>query len=104
ELGVGQIFHFLGILDARRFADFACARATDTKNSGKSDFGVFMRRNVDASDTGHDCSLFKSVATRPLALTLLVTRVGADDTHHAVTFDDLAVAADPLYRCHYLHG
>jgi hypothetical protein len=31
-----------------------------------------------------------------LALTLLVTRVGADNTHNAVTLDNFAVAADPL--------
>jgi len=37
-------------------------------------------------------------------LTLLVTRVGADNAHHAVTFDNFAVAADPLNRCHYFHG
>src|SRR5690606_2030834 len=57
EFGVGQIFYFLGILDARRFADLASTGTTNTKNRGKTDFGVLMRRNVDASNTGHDCSL-----------------------------------------------
>jgi hypothetical protein len=36
-------------------------------------------------------------------LTLLVARVGADDTHDAFALDDLAVAADLLYRCQYFH-
>jgi hypothetical protein len=62
-----------------------------------------MRRNVDASNTGHDFSLLNPLRLA-LALALLVTWISADDAHHAVTFDDLAVAADPLYRCHYLHG
>jgi hypothetical protein len=31
------------------------------------------------------------------ALTLLMAWVGAYDAHNAVTFDDLAIAADPLY-------
>src|SRR5690606_3223461 len=57
EFGVSQIFHFLGKFDARSFANLAGAGTTNTKNSGKSDFGVLMRRNVDASNTGHDCSL-----------------------------------------------
>src|SRR5690606_30446800 len=57
EFSVSQIFHFLGIFDARCFADLAGAGTTDTKNRGKSDFGVLMRRNVDASNTCHDCSL-----------------------------------------------
>src|SRR5690606_29728417 len=40
EFGVGQILHLLGKLDARSFADLAGAGTTNTKNSGKSDFGV----------------------------------------------------------------
>src|SRR5690606_11960101 len=56
EFGVSQIFHFLGEFDTRCFANLASAGATNTKNRGKSDFGVLMRRNVDASNTGHDCS------------------------------------------------
>src|SRR5690554_3426986 len=38
EFGVGQIFDLLGKFDARGFADFASASATNTKNSGKTDF------------------------------------------------------------------
>src|SRR5690554_5793208 len=51
QLGIGKVFYLLGVFDAGRFADFARARATDAKNSGETDFGVLMRRNVDASDT-----------------------------------------------------
>jgi hypothetical protein len=37
-------------------------------------------------------------------LTLLVTRLNADYPHYAVMFNNFAVAADPLNRCHYFHG
>jgi hypothetical protein len=32
------------------------------------------------------------------ALTLLVTGIGADDAHHAFAADNLAIAANFLYR------
>src|SRR5690606_23494654 len=101
EFCVGQIFDLLGVFNACTFAKFASARTANTVNGGESDFSVLMRRDVNASNTSHDCSL--CVVALGLALTLLVTRVGADDSHHAVTFDDLAIAANLLYRCHYLH-
>jgi hypothetical protein len=37
-------------------------------------------------------------------LTLLVARVGADDTNHTLATDDLAIAADLLYGCGDFHG
>src|SRR5690625_1407307 len=97
KLGVGQILDLLGMLNARGFADFAGGRATDAKNGGKSDLGVLMRRNIDASDTGHAFSLLNPLRAGRLSLTLLLTRVGADNTYHAVTFNNFAVAADPLH-------
>ena len=39
-----------------------------------------------------------------LALALLVARILANDPNHAVTTNDLAVAADFLYRSQYFHG
>src|SRR5690606_36605927 len=39
----------------------------------------------------------------PLTLPLLVPRVGADDSDHALATDDLAVAADHAYRSSYFH-
>ena len=38
------------------------------------------------------------------ALALLVTRVGADHTHHTIAADDLAVPAHLLDRCGDFHG
>lgn len=37
-------------------------------------------------------------------LTLLVTRIRTDHTHNAVAPNNLAVAADALYRCQHFHG
>src|SRR5690606_35121103 len=104
QFGVGEVFHSLGVFDTRGFADLASARTTDSEDRGESDFGVWVRRNVVASSTGHDCSLCSALRCRPLALTLRVARVGTNDTHPAATFGALAVAADARYRCHYRHG
>jgi hypothetical protein len=39
-----------------------------------------------------------------LSLPLLVPRIGADYPHHALAPDNLAIAADLLYRSQYFHG
>jgi hypothetical protein len=41
--------------------------------------------------------------SRESTLALRVTRVRADHAHDTVAADDLAVAADFLYRCEYFH-
>jgi hypothetical protein len=97
EFRVGQIFDLLGVFNTRCFANLASAGATDAENRGKTDFGVLMRRDVNAGNTGHGYSLLNRLRFGNLALTLLMTWIGADDTHHAMTFNDFAVAADPLY-------
>jgi len=56
-----------------------------------------VRRNVDTSDTCHDGPLIES------ALTLLVPWVGADNPHHAMTTNDLAVAAHFFDRSRNSH-
>jgi len=43
------------------------------------------------------------LSTPSLALTLLVTGIGADDEHHAAAADDLAVTADTPYGRENLH-
>jgi hypothetical protein len=73
---------------------------------------------VDSADSGHACPRSKKFAIlasnllihnykfcpRPgSTLTLLVAWILANDAHHALAADDLAVAAHPLYRCHYFH-
>jgi hypothetical protein len=50
---------------------------------------VLMIGDVDPCNTCHSIFLV-------LTLTLLVTRLDADHTDHALALDDLAVAADPL--------
>jgi hypothetical protein len=46
----------------------------------------------------------KSCLAKALSLALFMFRVDADHTHHAFTVDDLALVADFLYRCSYLHN
>jgi hypothetical protein len=53
---------------------------------------MLMGRNVDTSDTCHSFLLIECSS----ALTLFVTRVGTNDTHHALAADDFAVAANFL--------
>jgi hypothetical protein len=99
EIAVSQVLDFLGICNVAGFANFASARATNAKNSRQADFSVLMRRNIDASDTCHmlPLNLYQS------ALTLLVARIRADDTNHALAPDDLAVAANFLDRSRNSH-
>src|ERR1700746_3707049 len=46
----------------------------------------------------------RSLPSLGSALPLLVTRVRAEDAHHAVAPDHLALATDWLDGCTYLHG
>jgi hypothetical protein len=57
EFYVGEILDLFGKGHTSSFTNFARASATDAKNGGQADLGVLMWRNVDASNTGHDCSL-----------------------------------------------
>jgi hypothetical protein len=96
---VGQVLDLLGISNAACFADLASAGATDAEDGGQANFGMLMRRNVDASDTCH---------VRPLkllqsTLALLVTRIGTDHAHNALAPDDFAVAANFLDRSRNFH-
>jgi hypothetical protein len=94
QVRIGQIFDFLGISNATGFADFASAGATDTKNGGQANFGMLLRRNVDASDTCH----FRPLKLLLLTLALLVARVGTDHTHNTLAADDFTVAANLFDR------
>ena len=67
------------------------AEAIDVR---ECDLDALVAREVDACDTSHDFLL---------TLTLLVTRVGADDANDALALDDLALGADGFDGCSYLH-
>ena len=100
QIGVGQILHLLGISDAACLADLAGAGATNAEDGGQANFSMFVRRNVDASDTCH----FRPLKLVQSALTLLVTRIGTDHANNALTANDFAVAADFLDRSRNSHG
>src|SRR5690606_8667506 len=53
ELGVAEILDLLAVCDATGVADQTGAGAPDTEDRGQADFGVLVRRNVDACNTGH---------------------------------------------------
>jgi hypothetical protein len=99
EIGVAQIFDFLGIGDTAGFANFACAGATDSENRCQSDLRVLIRRDVDTCDTCHMLPL-KRVQS---ALALLVTGVRTNHANDALAPDNFAIAANLLYRCGYFH-
>jgi hypothetical protein len=99
EVGVGQIFDLFRVSDARSFANLPSAGATNTKDGGQAYLCMFVRRNVDASDTCH---------IRPLkliqsALTLLVTWISADHTNYALAADDFTVATNFFHRSRNFH-
>jgi hypothetical protein len=76
------------------------AGATNTKNGGQANFSMFVRRNVDASDTCH----FRPLKLIQSALTLLVTWIGTDHTNNAFTADDFAITANFFHRSRNSHG
>jgi hypothetical protein len=99
QIAISEVFDFLRVIDPASFANFASARPTNTKNGGKANLCVLLWRNVNASYTCH---------VRPLnlnqsALTLFVTRVSTDHSHNTFAADDLAVAANFLYRSRNSH-
>jgi hypothetical protein len=64
---------------------------------------MLVIRNVNPSNTGHSFTpksetLNFNLSVLRSTLALLVTRIGTDDSHHALATNDLAVAAQPLYR------
>ena len=63
--------------------------AADAVDVRERDLEPLLAGNVDAGDTCHTKS--------PSALTLLVTRVRADDAHRAVPADHLALLTDLLH-------
>jgi hypothetical protein len=99
QISVGQILDLLGISDATSFADLASAGATDSVDGGQADFGMLMRRNIDASDTCH----FRPLKLLQSTLTLLVTRIGTDHAHNALASDNFAVTANFLDRSRNFH-
>jgi hypothetical protein len=60
---------------------------------------MFVRRNVDASDTCH----FRPLKLIQSALTLLVTWISADHTNYALAADDFTVAANFFHRSRNFH-
>ena len=65
EFGVSEVFYFFVGRHPGRFADLAGTGAADTVNRSQPDLGVLMRWDVDASNTGHNVSLFCRLLNQP---------------------------------------
>jgi hypothetical protein len=106
HLRVREILDPGRVVDAGVRADRTRARAPDAEDRGERDLRVLVVGDVHSADTGHASPLREKwaiVAPKPFiykpksALPLLVPRVLADDPHHPLPADNLAVAANPLY-------
>jgi hypothetical protein len=78
-----QVFDLRCRIDARARADGVSARATDAVDVRQRDPDVFIDGNIDPCNTCH-----------VLSLTLLMTRIRADDADHAIASNDFAIATD----------
>ena len=91
DFGLRQVLHLRVGRDARCLANLLRARVAYAVNRGQRNHDVLVNRDIYACYTSHNSLPFQS------ALSLLMTFVGADDAHHAITADDLAVPA------HFFH-
>src|SRR5207244_2200692 len=87
DLVVAQVVALPAGLDLRLGADGERRAPADAVDVGQSDLHAFLVRQVDASDACHCPSL---------SLSLFVAGVRAENAHHPLPPDDLAVLADGL--------
>ena len=95
EIVVGEIVGLDVEVDIRVTLNLARRAPADAENVRERDFHSLRLRKIDACNTCHDLS--------PLALPLLVARVGAEDSHDALTPYDLALLANLFDRCAHFH-
>jgi hypothetical protein len=96
KLIIGQVLDLLGDWNPSSLTNQTGTWTPDAINGGETNVGVLVAGDVDTGNTSHSNA-------PSLTLTLLMTRVGADNPHDAVSLDDLAVAADAPYRCENFH-
>jgi hypothetical protein len=130
DLGLGEVLDPGFGLDAGGVANLARSGTPDTVDCGKRDNCMFLWRNINSGYTSHEPYLLDEASTGELrkpailpasastlnkknqfpgrpadsALALLVAAILADNPHHALAPDDLAVATDTLYGCTNFHG
>src|SRR4051812_43610890 len=93
DLVVGEVLHVRVGVDPGVLEDLPGHALTDAVDVGETYLDALVQRDVYSGYTCHS-----------LPLTLLVTRVLADDEHGAVASDDLALLAHGLDRGSDLHG
>jgi hypothetical protein len=94
DLVVGEVAHPGVGADFEGGADLLAAGAPDAVDVGERDLQPLLAGDVYAGDACHQS---------PLALALLVARVGADDLHAAMPADHLALLTDSLDAGSNLH-
>src|SRR5205085_422154 len=87
DIVLRQILHPDVLVDARFLEDLVRGRPADTEDVRQTDFHALIEWKIYACNTSHS-----------LSLPLFVLRVDADDPDDALPPDDLALAADSLYR------
>src|SRR5581483_7196127 len=122
HLRIRQIFDLRRSGDTRRRADAPRHRPADAIDRGQTDLDVLLIRYIDVGYTRHDCPLpfcpiaregaqiygFTSVKSTFYCFTgsplsLLMSRIGANNPNDPFAPYNLAVAAHFLHRCSYFH-
>jgi len=88
----GQVANLLRVIDARLGRELPRALLPDAVDRGQPDPKALLRRKIYTCDTCHAILLKK-----PLSLTLLVLRVGANHPDHTAPVDHLAFVTNLLY-------
>jgi hypothetical protein len=97
NLFVRQNISLLPQLDSSIGEDFQGGRASYAINVGQTDLNSFISRQLNASNARHACLSSLSKMNNPLALSLFMARILANDTNHAGSSDDLTFSTDLLY-------
>jgi hypothetical protein len=89
HLVVIQVANFLAGIHSRLRQNGKRRCPTDPGDVGQADFRAFLFGQINSRNTSHACA-------PPLALTLFVLWIGADDPHHPFAPDDFAIPANLL--------
>jgi hypothetical protein len=87
---IGQVTHARIRIDARSRQELLTGTQPDTVDIGQGGFDPLLPWKVDSRNSRHSSNPLHRLATRRLALTLLMPRVDANHAQHSVAADDLA--------------
>jgi hypothetical protein len=118
----GQVLNLCIFCHTRGLADTSSTGRTDSIDLGQRNDSVLTIGNVDACNTGHQVTPKNTIISsrwarlthnfnwisltnqaKSLSLSLFMPGFFADNPHHAIAPDNLAVSANLLYRRPYFH-